>query len=111
MTDGTTGEELDRGFLISAKDLAAHEHLAEIAEAGVGCLKVEGRKKKPEYVATVTRGYRVSHRLGEHIRRRGRGRSCRSSAAASRAGCTAAARVASTSRATSPTTAAVLGGW
>lgn len=50
--------ELDRGFLISAKDLAAHDHLAEIAEAGVGCLKVEGRKKRPEYVATVTHGYR-----------------------------------------------------
>jgi putative protease len=52
-------QELDRGFLISAKDLAAHDHLAEIAEAGVGCLKVEGRKKKPEYVATVTAGYRT----------------------------------------------------
>ena len=25
---------------------------------GIGCLKVEGRKKKPEYVATVTNGYR-----------------------------------------------------
>lgn len=52
-------QELDRGFLISAKDLAAHDHLAEIAEAGVGCLKVEGRKKRPEYVATVTNGYRT----------------------------------------------------
>jgi putative protease len=52
-------QELDRGFLISAKDLAAHDHLAEIAEAGVGCLKIEGRKKKPEYVATVTHGYRT----------------------------------------------------
>jgi putative protease len=51
--------ELDRGFLISAKDLAATDHLAEIAEAGVGCLKVEGRKKRPEYVATVTSGYRT----------------------------------------------------
>ena len=36
----------------------AHDHLAEIAQAGVGCLKVEGRKKKPEYVATVTQRYR-----------------------------------------------------
>ncbi|MDZ7630434.1 MAG: U32 family peptidase [Gemmatimonadaceae bacterium] len=54
LTDVTTGAELDRGFLISAKDLAAHDHLADIAEAGVGCLKIEGRKKKPEYVATVT---------------------------------------------------------
>src|SRR3954468_15846500 len=52
-------EELDRGFLISAKDLAAAEHLADIADAGIGCLKVEGRKKRPEYVATVTKGYRT----------------------------------------------------
>ena len=59
LTDVQTGEELDRGYLISAKDLAAYDHLAELAEAGVGCLKVEGRKKKPEYVATVTRGYRT----------------------------------------------------
>ncbi len=58
LTDPLTGTELDRGFLISAKDLGAWEHLAEIAEAGIGCLKIEGRKKKPEYVATVTHGYR-----------------------------------------------------
>jgi U32 family peptidase len=58
LTDAVTGEELDRGYLISAKDLGAWEHLAEIAEAGIGCLKIEGRKKKPEYVATVTHGYR-----------------------------------------------------
>ncbi|HEX2779513.1 MAG TPA: DUF3656 domain-containing protein [Gemmatimonadaceae bacterium] len=58
LTDSATGAELDRGYLISAKDLAAYEHLAEIADAGVGCLKVEGRKKKPEYVATVTREYK-----------------------------------------------------
>src|SRR5688572_5872500 len=59
LRDAATTAELDRGYLISAKDLGAWEHLAEIAEAGIGCLKVEGRKKKPEYVATVTRGYRA----------------------------------------------------
>jgi putative protease len=59
LTDVEKNEELDRGFLISAKDLAAAEHLADIADAGVGCLKVEGRKKRPEYVATVTKGYRT----------------------------------------------------
>ncbi len=58
LRDAADGAELDRGYLISAKDLGAWEHLAEIAEAGVGCLKIEGRKKKPEFVATVTRGYR-----------------------------------------------------
>src|SRR5688572_4091551 len=58
LADSVTGAELDRGYLISTKDLAAHDHLADLADAGVGCLKVEGRKKKPEYVATVTKGYR-----------------------------------------------------
>ncbi|HEX7978334.1 MAG TPA: U32 family peptidase [Gemmatimonadaceae bacterium] len=58
LTDLETHQELDRGYLISAKDLAATDHLAEIADAGIGCLKVEGRKKRPEYVATVTSGYR-----------------------------------------------------
>ena len=58
LADSATGTELDRGYLISTKDLAAHDHLADLAAAGVGCLKVEGRKKKPEYVATVTKGYR-----------------------------------------------------
>jgi U32 family peptidase len=59
LTDLVTGAELDRGYLISARDLAATEHLAAIADAGIGCLKVEGRKKRPEYVATVTSGYRA----------------------------------------------------
>lgn len=58
LRDATSGAELDRGYLISAKDLGAWEHLPEIAAAGVGCLKIEGRKKKPEFVATVTKGYR-----------------------------------------------------
>jgi putative protease len=58
LTDASTNAELDRGFLISAKDLGAWEHLAAITDAGIGCLKIEGRKKKPEYVATATRSYR-----------------------------------------------------
>jgi U32 family peptidase len=58
LTDRQSGEELDRGYLISAKDLGAYDHLQEIADAGIGCLKIEGRKKKSEYVATVTKGYR-----------------------------------------------------
>lgn len=69
LTDATTGETLDTGYLISAKDLAAAEHLDELAELGVSCLKIEGRKKKPEYVATVTNTYREFLRRierGEH---------------------------------------------
>ncbi|HYK09216.1 MAG TPA: DUF3656 domain-containing protein [Gemmatimonadales bacterium] len=58
LTDAGSRAELDRGYLISARDLGAWEHLADIADAGIHTLKVEGRKKKPEYVATVTHGYR-----------------------------------------------------
>ncbi|HEY6092176.1 MAG TPA: DUF3656 domain-containing protein [Gemmatimonadales bacterium] len=58
LADVASGAELDRGYLISAKDLGAWEHLADIADAGIHTLKIEGRKKKPEYVATVTHGYR-----------------------------------------------------
>ncbi|MDE3172669.1 MAG: U32 family peptidase [Gemmatimonadota bacterium] len=58
LADAATGQELDRGYLISARDLAAHEHLPAISDVGIGCLKIEGRKKKPEYVATVTSTYR-----------------------------------------------------
>jgi U32 family peptidase len=59
LKDASADEELDRGYLISAKDLAAYEHLPAIAELGIVCLKVEGRKKRPEYVATVTHAYRT----------------------------------------------------
>src|SRR6266513_1064020 len=58
LADTASGEELDRGYLISARDLGAWEHLADIADAGIHTLKVEGRKKKPEHVATVTHSYR-----------------------------------------------------
>jgi len=58
LKDADTDAELDRGYLISTKDLAAYEHLPAIADLGIVCLKVEGRKKRPEYVATVTAGYR-----------------------------------------------------
>lgn len=59
LADADSGETLDVGYLISAKDLAAVEHLVSLADAGVVCLKIEGRKKRPEYVATVTRSYRT----------------------------------------------------
>ena len=50
-------EAAPRSGRLSADDWA-REALEQIAEAGVGCLKIEGRKKKPEFVATVTKGYR-----------------------------------------------------
>lgn len=59
LSDQATGGELDRGYLISARDLAAGEHLEHLAELGIRTLKIEGRKKRPEYVATVTKTYRT----------------------------------------------------
>jgi putative protease len=58
LTDDTTGDTLDRGFLISARDLAAHDVLPDLADIGIECVKIEGRKKKPEYVAVAVDAYR-----------------------------------------------------
>ncbi len=58
LTDNATGDTLDRGFLISARDLAAHDVLPDLADIGIQCVKIEGRKKKPEYVAIAVDAYR-----------------------------------------------------
>lgn len=44
--------------LLSPRDLNLSENLAELQKIGVSSLKIEGRMKRPEYVATVTRIYR-----------------------------------------------------
>ncbi|MBF2049477.1 MAG: U32 family peptidase [Elainella sp. C42_A2020_010] len=48
----------DRQYLLSPQDLAGLEVLPELIQAGVSCLKIEGRLKTPEYVANVTQVYR-----------------------------------------------------
>ena len=50
--------EIDSGYLISPRDLCSLEYLPQLIKAGITCFKIEGRMKKPEYVATVTRIYR-----------------------------------------------------
>lgn len=49
---------IDKGFLLSPRDLCGLEFLPQLVSAGVDCFKIEGRMKTPEYVATVTRIYR-----------------------------------------------------
>lgn len=44
--------------LLSPRDLNLIHHLPELIEAGVSSFKIEGRMKRPEYVATVVRVYR-----------------------------------------------------
>ena len=49
---------LDKGYLLSPRDLCSLENLPKLISAGVSSLKIEGRMKSPTYVATVTRIYR-----------------------------------------------------
>lgn len=60
LIDINTGEVVksDGDYLLSPRDLSTIEDLDKIIEAGVLSLKIEGRMKKPEYVATVVSGYR-----------------------------------------------------
>ena len=48
----------DGQYLLSTRDLNMIHHLPDLIAAGVTSLKIEGRMKRPEYVATVVRQYR-----------------------------------------------------
>ena len=50
--------ELDNEYMMSPKDLCTISFLDQIVDAGVSVLKIEGRGRAPEYVATVTKCYR-----------------------------------------------------
>ena len=45
-------------YLLSPRDLSTIDVIPDLIEAGVSSLKIEGRMKRPEYVATVVRTYR-----------------------------------------------------
>ena len=45
------------GYPLSLKDMSLADHLAELEAMGVACVKIEGRMKKPDYVAVVTAIY------------------------------------------------------
>jgi len=57
------GRDVDLGpqrYLLSPQDLAASALVPDLVAAGVAALKIEGRLKTPEYVANVTRHYRLA---------------------------------------------------
>lgn len=56
---------IDSGYLLSTRDICGLDFIPDMINAGVNCLKIEGRMKKPEYVATVTRIYRKYIDLAE----------------------------------------------
>ena len=53
-----------REYPLSLKDLSLAGHLRELEEMGVACAKIEGRMKRPEYVAVVTAIYARAIREG-----------------------------------------------
>ncbi len=50
--------ELDNEYIMSPKDLCTIDFLDQIADAGIKVLKIEGRGRAPEYVASVIKCYR-----------------------------------------------------
>ncbi len=47
-------------YPLSLCDLSMLFHVEELKEAGVACIKLEGRMKRAEYVSAVTRAYRMA---------------------------------------------------
>ncbi len=47
-----------KNYLLSPKDLCTYDFLYDIIDAGISSLKIEGRMKRPEYVAVITKVYR-----------------------------------------------------
>ena len=58
-------EEEDGTYILNAKDLCMIEYLDQLADAGVGSFKIEGRAKSFYYVATITNAYRCAVELLE----------------------------------------------
>ncbi len=56
--DGSEYKNADGQYLLSTRDLNMLHHLPDLIASGVTSLKIEGRMKRPEYVATVVRHYR-----------------------------------------------------
>ena len=59
VTDRETGDQLDieNQYIMSPKDLCTIGFIDRLADAGVRVLKIEGRARGPEYVATVVGAY------------------------------------------------------
>ena len=50
--------ELDNEYMMSPKDLCTIDFLDQVIDSGIQVLKIEGRGRAPEYVATVIKTYR-----------------------------------------------------
>lgn len=45
-------------YILNSRDMCTIDHLKELMEAGIDCIKIEGRAKSPYYAAVVSGAYR-----------------------------------------------------
>ena len=45
-------------YILNSRDMCTIDHLKELMDAGIDCIKIEGRAKSPYYAAIVTGAYR-----------------------------------------------------
>ena len=55
-------------YLLSPKDLCTIENIGELIDANVKSFKIEGRMKRPEYVAVIVKAYRKA--IDSHLQKR-----------------------------------------
>jgi putative protease len=60
VVDGRACDIAGRAYLLSAKDLAAYDRVAELVRLGIAGFKIEGRLKSAQYVAVTTQVYRAA---------------------------------------------------
>lgn len=56
--DKVIKKDYDKKYLLSPKDLNTIDYLDKIVNSGISSLKIEGRMKRPEYVATIVSNYK-----------------------------------------------------
>lgn len=59
LRESAQGAVIKEGYLLSTRDLDTRMGLDRILDSGVCSLKIEGRMRKPDYVAAVTGAYRL----------------------------------------------------
>ena len=60
LVDGRQRDLGDRQYLLSTKDLAAYDRIADLVRLGIAGFKIEGRLKSAHYVAAATQVYRAA---------------------------------------------------
>ncbi len=55
---GRLVKDWEKKYILSTRDLNTIDRIDEILKSGISSLKIEGRMKRPEYVATIVKNYR-----------------------------------------------------